>query len=366
VGVRRLVVATVALATTCVGVGLSVPADAGPAGAPSQVRTTIRLTGPGHYRIDATGRARAGVQMVLQGRFDGHDGWVTRKAGRATARGTFHLGLARVSDPSGSYRVCVVRPGPDACAPGGPKHIVKAHGKITVTDHATQLLPDETTFIAAGRLSKLVRHPHSALIVQSDSWTGDWSRADFAEVTFDGPRFTVRLREGAQAPGETRSMRLIYRSPYVKKVWGEWAITAFIRQPISHMSVTSGSWVLGSVVYGFVNGAPVTSAAVTPTDTFTVKVPDGCTRVQAGVSQNVGSGVPGGTWSAQVQRNGVTAYDTTTTAARTFSLDVSTGDSLTFSVSFDAAHPEQRPWFVSPYPAAATYPKLPFVLCRGF
>ena len=360
---RCLLTATVALATTCVGLGLSVPADAAPAGAPSHVRATIRLTGPGHYRIDATGRARAGVRVVLQDRFDEHDSWVTQKAGRATARGTFRLALGRVSDPSGSYRVCVVRPGPDACAPSGAKHIVKARGKITLTDHATQFVPNETTDVAAGRLSKILR-PYSVLKLQYQSWSADWLPADsFAEITFDGPRFTVQLRQGAHLPLPFRALRLMWRSPYVHKVTAEWGVTAYMQQPLSSGALASGSRMLGSIVYGFVIGTPVSSEAVSPTDTFTVTVPAGCTRVRAGVSQDIGLGNPGGTWSAQVQRNGVTAYDTTTTADRTFSIDVSGGDSVTFSVSFDPAHPEQRPWFVSPYPAAAPYPKLPFILC---
>jgi hypothetical protein len=158
----------------------------------------------------------------------------------------------------------------------------------------------------------------------------------------------------------------MWKSPYVTKVTQEWHVMNYKRRSLSDLAMATGSRLVDTIVYGFVIGTPVTSAAVSPTDTFTVTVPPRCTRVQAGVSQNLGSGDPGGTWSAQVQRNGVTAYDSTTTAARTFSMDVAEGDSLTFSVSFDPAHPEQRPWFVSPYPAAATYPKLPFILCWGF
>ena len=364
---RSLLVALTALVAATVGLVVAPPAGA--ASGPSGVQITTTLLSNGDYRIASTGHAPRGARVYLQDRHNEHQLWATQEMSRATSDGAFRLTIT-TGRSDGSYRVCLARPGQDACSPGRTPRIVKRQGKITLAHTAAQLVPYETRVIAEGKLSRVLRDRPDLKAEYFDPLSGKWLVIPSAEVTtLDHGRFRVDV--GSEFPGLTsqqgQRLRVLVRgNAYLRNAAHEWRTDSYAQRPLASLPVAAGSRTPGDIVYGFLIGSPVTSSAVSPTNTVTLTIPPGCGRVQAGVSQDLTqSGL--GPYAASVARNGATAwtYDSTAPGANTFSVDVSGGDTLTLAVTFDPAHTEWRPWFVSPFQPLSTAPKQPFALCSA-
>ena len=362
---RSLLAVVTSLVAATAGLLAASPAEAA---GPSGVQTTITLLGGGNYRVAATGKAPAGARVYLQDRFDEHQLWATQRSGRASNRGTFRL-VTTTERSGGSYRVCVSRPGKDACSAGRSARIVKRSGDIALSDTASQLIPYETTLVTKGKLSRYLRGLPLTLQYK-DVAGGKWQGlGDLASIDQSGKRFDVSF--DITFPGLVSKQGLRLRvvaqgNAWVKTAKRGWNVDSYTQRSLAALPVQTGSQTQGNVVYGFVLNSPVSSAAMSPTNTIALTVPAGCGRIQAGISPDLSQ--PGvGPFSTLVQRNGVTAwsYDSAVPGPRTFSLDVAGGDTVSLTVTFDPAHPEWRPWFVSPFPPLVTAPKLPFALCAA-
>ena len=362
---RSLLAVLTAVAAAAAGLVTASPAEAA---GPTRVHTTIALLGSGDYRVTATGHAPRGARVYLQDRFDEHQLWATQKSARASGSGTFRL--ATTTDRAGGhYRVCVSRPGKDACVAGRTARIVKRDGTIALFDTASQIVAYETTDVTAGRLSRFLRDLPLELQYR-DPTSGKWQgTGDLASVIVDGKSFDINL--DSRFPGLVSKQGLRLRvvaqgNAWVRSATKGWTVDSYTQRPVAAFPVKTGSETQGNVVYGFLLNAPATSAAMSPTNTIALTVPEGCGRIQAGISQDR-SHSDLGPFSALVERNGVTAwsYDSTAPGPHTFSLDVAGGDTVSLTVSFDPTHPEWRPWFVTPFAPVLPVPKLPFALCAA-
>ena len=271
----------------------------------------------------------------------------------------------------GAYRVCVARPGKDACGPGRNARIIKRGGDITLSDTASQLVPYETSLVTQGRLSRYLRGLPLKLQYR-DPVSGKWQGTrGMASVIVDGALFDISFNLSSPFPGLVSKQGLRLRviakgNAWVRSATKEFSVDSYTQRSLATLPVKTGSEIQGNVVYGFLLNSPVTSAAMSPTNTIALTVPAGCGRIQAGISQDRSLCVLG-PFSALVERNGVAAwsFDSTAPGPSTFSLDVAGGDTVSLTVTFDPAHLEWRPWFVSPFQPLLTAPKLPFALCAA-
>ena len=326
------------------------------------------LLGNLDYRVTPTGQAPRGARVYLQDRFDEHQLWATQKSGHASGSGSFRL--ATTTDRAGGhYRVCVSRPGKDRVQrrPDGADRQARRHDRAVRHRFPDRRLRDHRRH--GGAASRFLRDlPLSCST--SDPTSGKWQgTGDLASVTVDGKLFDINL--DSRFPGLVSKQGLRLRvvaqgNAWVRSATKGWTVDSYTQRPVAAFPVKTGSETQGNVVYGFLLNAPATSAAMSPTNTIALTVPEGCGRIQAGISQDR-SHSDLGPFSALVERNGVTAwsYDSTAPGPHTFSLDVAGGDTVSLTVSFDPTHPEWRPWFVTPFAPVLPVPKLPFALCAA-
>ena len=247
---------------------------------------------------------------------------------------------------------------------------------ITLTHHADHVVAYETAVIATGRVSPGVSKSDLVLKYR-DPTTRHWRKVPggAAHVRLRGRRFTIPTGDSTGAQGfaglvskQRLHLRLVAKGNRTRRTATTmWKVDSYTRRDVLTLPVLSGSMLNSIVLYGG-GGAFQGSFAVSPTDSVTLSVPQGCGRFEAGVSldktQNAANSGP---FSALVQHNGVTAwsYDTVTNGPTTFSVDVAGGDTLTVGVTFDHAHTEWRPWFVAPTDPTLQDPKSPFLLCAN-
>ena len=364
---RSLLAAATALVAATAGLFAASPAEAA---GPSHVRTTMALIKGGAHQVTATGRAPAGARVYLQDRFDEHDLFATQKVGRASSRGTFRL-TTKTDRTDGTYRVCVVAPGKDPCSEGRLARLVKRTGKITLTEVAPRIVEGEASVVARGRVTRWLRLVPLELRYR-DPGTGKW-RPSGAFFSMDGRRFTASF-DTFSTPRVSKQglhLRLVARgNPDIRKVAKEWTVDAYARRSLATFPVVSGSVVQSQIfVTPPIYSGPSQSEAValggtSPSNSVTLTVPAGCGRIQASTAQSALLGSPG-PYTASVARNGVTVWSFDSSvpgSVRELWLDVIGGDTLTLTTSYDAARPEERPWFVKPSMYVGSYP---FALCAA-
>lgn len=368
---RSLLAALTALAAVTAGL-LTSPADAR-GGGPIGVYTTITLLKTGAHSVTSRGHAPDHARVVLQDRFNRHQVWSTVAQTRADDRGRFRM-TTQFKGPrvDREYRTCVVRPGPDRCLFTGTAKIIKRDGKITLTEPASRVVDYENSVLAKGRLSRFLRG--LPLEVQyRDPASGKWKTGGSGEIAVHGALFTINF-DGFNNPlglsKQGLEMQLVARgNAEVRTVREKWTVDAYTRVSLGNLPVVSGAVLKSQVFYAFIGVAPIYSDAVAPagsggTVTATVSVPAGCIRASARVGQDVVQ-TSAGPFTASVTRNATVVYDSQVNGPQSFALDVAGGDQLTLTTSYDAAHPEWRPWFLSPDPPVLGTPRMPYLLCSS-
>jgi hypothetical protein len=348
---RHLVrLATVAGLTTVLALGASPAPAKAAAGGPTGVKTVITLIKSGH-RVVVSGRAPAGASVYTQDRFNRHQRWAVQGSTFASSAGTFSLSFKTGERTNASYRTCVRVPGPDRCTHAKRAKIKKRSGRIVVTTKPAELKPGDYTTHVVGHVSRWL--VGRAVVFQYQDAAGTWRDTDQgqpADPTEPTPAFEFGAKP-LEHPGATVPVRVVVPgNDEVEAVASEsWTVASFRLRPFSTLHVVAGSLLhepkLLLNAYLFYSDA-VAPAGTDATNSVTLGL-QACRSVKGAVDTDQNH-APSDPFTASLTADGAAVWSDTGTSDSPayFNVDVTGRSQLTLTTSYDAAHPEDRPWFV--------------------
>jgi hypothetical protein len=274
--------------------------------------------------------------------------------------------------PAGS--LAVMASGLASAAPAMAAHSPaphRRHGTVTLTDKASRIVSVDSTFVVKGRVSKWLVGQRISLDYR-DPATKRWVDARKAvQVTRHGKRFSISMTSsGAALPVSKQGLHVrvrVHGDRYVEPATASWRLDSYTFESLATLPVTSGSLVRRDIRINQSSG-PITADAFAPAGTgyinsVTLTIPAGCGRVQGGFMHD-------DTYSHYyafgfgVQHNGAYVINGSTSQIggfiTDFSFTVAPGDTITFSTTYDAAYPDDRPWISQAWDSVV---HKPYVLC---